>query len=519
MSIRYRNILCSKMTSEEIEASAKLFSENYGVWSGSAGEFLAGKRIRLSARRIREMFVDKPDRYVAMMYSDDKLIGQAFYLKRQSPWHKSRYITFVLQLVVDQKERGHRYGLSLLQSIFGISDDDAWGLFSSNPLTIRALEDATFRHVSPKLVGNKLKDGLREVLTDVFSTSDWLDSYREGCVDTKFPVDHSQNETKIKKAYPKGDFPFGETIRETEEWLAITFKSQEVDVQEESMKKLTETSWNIIQEAYSRMPVQNQTWASFADNEIDYLFDAGYIKRGMKVLDLGCGNGRHSVAMAKRGAIVHGVDFAQGLLNQALKSAEGLEGISFEHADVRSYHTKEKYDAILCVYDVIGSSIEDEDAKKVVNTISEALKRGGLAIVGVMNLELTKKRCSSAMNRFVNIRDKADFKKLMSLPASSTMQSTGDIFKGKLILLNPDTGVAYRRERFEPQDGEGLLVEYVIPDRRFSRDSLRKLFNGFVELSSRYVRAGHWDENLASDESHAKEVLSVFKKPRLGWFK
>ena len=52
----------------------------------------------------------------------------------------------------DNAAGGKRFGLKILQPVFGLSNDDACGLYTSNPLTIRALEDATFRHIDVRRI-------------------------------------------------------------------------------------------------------------------------------------------------------------------------------------------------------------------------------------------------------------------------------------------------------------------------------------------------------------------------------
>jgi ubiquinone/menaquinone biosynthesis C-methylase UbiE len=42
---------------------------------------------------------------------------------------------------------------------------------------------------------------------------------------------------------------------------------------------------------------------------------------GLSVLDLGCGTGRHSVWLASRGAAVTGIDFSEGMLEEARRKA------------------------------------------------------------------------------------------------------------------------------------------------------------------------------------------------------
>jgi len=252
--LHYRNLPCGRMTEEDIRECSNVFSANYGEWSEAAGARVAGRPIRMSPSFIRKSFVEKQDRYVAMMYAGSRMIGHAFYLRRACPWEPLKSITFILQLVLDKQYRGHRLGLKLLQSIFGLSDDAAWGLFTSNPLTIRSLEDATFRHISVSAVAERVDD-LKSVLSDVFDGSSWLDSFHDGCVDTQFPVQHAANEAKIKKAYPDGGFPFNVPLGATEEWLSVVFHSQEIDFDAAALRLFTSTSREVLRDAYSRMDV------------------------------------------------------------------------------------------------------------------------------------------------------------------------------------------------------------------------------------------------------------------------
>ena len=55
--------------------------------------------------------------------------------------------------------------------------------------------------------------------------------------------------------------------------------------------------------------------------------------RGLDVLDVGCGTGRHSVRLAVRGARVVGVDFSDGMLARA-KEKEGAAQVRWVVADV-----------------------------------------------------------------------------------------------------------------------------------------------------------------------------------------
>lgn len=85
---------------------------------------------------------------MALAAIDDKIIGQAFYLR--DTFEKNDYISWVLQLVVQEDYRKRGIAKTLLYSIWGFSGDYAWGLATSNALTVKTLEKATFRKVDPK---------------------------------------------------------------------------------------------------------------------------------------------------------------------------------------------------------------------------------------------------------------------------------------------------------------------------------------------------------------------------------
>ena len=509
MSYTYKNIACSQMSAKEVADCARLFSENYGIWSSKSESKLRGNPIRLSTARFEKMFVKKANRYAAMMFDDGVLIGQVLYMRCDSPWHSDRKITFVQQLVIRKDYRGQRLGLKMLQAVFGFSGDDAWGLYTSNPLTIKALEDATFRHVSIEKIRQSLPE-LKEVLSDVFDGTEWLDSFRNGCVDTKFHVGHARNPAKIKKAYPDGSFPFKEPLREGEEYLAVIFNTQPVDVSSAVLHILTETSSEILNSAYSKMEMKSQKWAAYAKEEVDALFAQGWVKAGDRVLDFGCGTGRHAIELARRGCIVKGVDFSSRLIEIASNEAKDVANATFEVKDILKFSSGRKYDVVLCLYEVLGSSISPDADARVVGKIWDALAVGGRAIVSVMNLEMTRRYCRRADNTFSDINTREDFMKLVRLPPSCAMQKTGEIFKGQLLLLNPDTGVVYRKEQFVEE--ADLPREYIIADRRYTAEGLKNLFRKFEPMDLRYVRAGHFEERLLPDERHAKEIFGVFRK-------
>lgn len=71
---------------------------------------------------------------------------------------------------------------------------------------------------------------------------------------------------------------------------------------------------------------------------------------GVRVLEVGCGSGRYSVALAERGALVTGIDFAPGMvrLSEKLAAERGVAArCRFMAADVFEYPTSEAHDLVV----------------------------------------------------------------------------------------------------------------------------------------------------------------------------
>src|SRR4029453_963189 len=72
----------------------------------------------------------------------------------------------------------------------------------------------------------------------------------------------------------------------------------------------------------------------------DAVVNSAGIGRGMKVLDLGCGDGTTALPEARRGADVLGVDIAANLVAAGNKRAKehGLTNCKFQEGDASNLH-------------------------------------------------------------------------------------------------------------------------------------------------------------------------------------
>ena len=84
--------------------------------------------------------------------------------------------------------------------------------------------------------------------------------------------------------------------------------------------------------------------------EIDFLVDALGLEPGQRVLDVGCGPGRHALELARRGMAVLGVDASEDFVTLArdAAAAEGLDAV-FEVLDVRTLDLHERFHAVICL--------------------------------------------------------------------------------------------------------------------------------------------------------------------------
>lgn len=105
-----------------------------------------------------------------------------------------------------------------------------------------------------------------------------------------------------------------------------------------------------------------------------------------RVLDLGCGSGRHSLALAKRGySDLTGVDLSPSLLKLAREESTQLAlPIRFLESDMRDM-PNEFFDVILNVFTSFGYFELDEENSRVIQNAALHLAKNGWFVLDFLN--------------------------------------------------------------------------------------------------------------------------------------
>ena len=103
---------------------------------------------------------------------------------------------------------------------------------------------------------------------------------------------------------------------------------------------------------------------------------------GAQILDLACGWGRHSVALAEAGFRVTGMDLSETLLRAARGRAEQARvSVEWVRGDMREVPFEGRFDLVLSLFSSLGYFLSDEEDLRVLRGARRALRQIGRAHV------------------------------------------------------------------------------------------------------------------------------------------
>lgn len=125
---------------------------------------------------------------------------------------------------------------------------------------------------------------------------------------------------------------------------------------------------------------------SESPKQVEFIEKSVPLKPKYKILDLACGNGRHSILLAKKGYCVTGYDLSADYIDQAKQEVEKVgTNVTFERMDMRSLNIFEKFDVIIS-FSTSLAFYDDEVNRDIFHRIYEALKPGGVFLFDQANI-------------------------------------------------------------------------------------------------------------------------------------
>ena len=118
------------------------------------------------------------------------------------------------------------------------------------------------------------------------------------------------------------------------------------------------------------------------EQEVAFLVEALDLEPGMRVLDLGCGPGRHAWALASRRIEVVGLDISERFIQIATEGAP--PGATFVRADARTMDFDAEFDAAISLCQGAFGLVPGEDGE-VLRRLVRALRPGGRAAVSAFS--------------------------------------------------------------------------------------------------------------------------------------
>lgn len=221
--------------------------------------------------------------------------------------------------------------------------------------------------------------------------------------------------------------------------------------------------------------------------EVDGILNLSETGPSGKILDVGCGPGRHAIELAKRGFQVSGVDIHQPYLREATVEAKSISlkyQPEFINCDMRKFRTDATFSGAINMFQSLGYFDESSDDLTVCRNVCNSLEPNGWFLVEMDGKEAT---------------------------AASFEERTWFERDGRLILLEYEAEAAWTRLRNKWifRDRDGSWHEYEFTYRLYSAEELGRLLSeaGFVTVEFFGSLDGRpYDQN-------AERLVALARKP------
>ena len=131
----------------------------------------------------------------------------------------------------------------------------------------------------------------------------------------------------------------------------------------------------------------NENFVCGTQGECDFIEKEIGFNKQSRILDIGCGTGRHSLELTKRGYKVVGIDLSDSMLKRAMeKASEQNLVISFLKHDARNLPFSDEFDLAIMLCEGAFPLMEtDEMNYQILQNASKSLKNRGKLIFTTLN--------------------------------------------------------------------------------------------------------------------------------------
>ena len=196
-----------------------------------------------------------------------------------------------------------------------------------------------------------------------------------------------------------------------------------------------------------------------AKEQVSKIEELLQIGESARILDLCCGNGRHSLELAERGYDVTGVDRTERYIETArLEARKRSLNAKFVVDDMRDYRSPNRYDVILNLFGSFGYFEDASDDHKVVENMYDSLRPGGQLLIETMGKEI--------LARNFQARDWNEEGDLLILSEKKVTQNWGRVETRWIVIRGAER------------------IEHRVSIRSYSATELSSLFDacGFSEV-------------------------------------
>ena len=139
-------------------------------------------------------------------------------------------------------------------------------------------------------------------------------------------------------------------------------------------------------------PEYDEQWyTKGAVEQVEAIVDLLQLPARTDIIDVGCGTGRHSVELARRGFCVTGLDFSKGMLAEARKRAAVAEtAVNWLELDVCALDLVEQFDAAISMlqgdFSLMDPGVDPTGHDlTILRNIERALRPGGQLLLQTFN--------------------------------------------------------------------------------------------------------------------------------------